>query len=238
MTTISRALVDPHGRPYQDAVGEDSSGNKYVLITNSSGQLEVALISNTGVDIGDVDILSIAAGNNRIGTVSGVLKEVRTVKAIDASIGAYAVGDVVNDDDCSTTATYWTFTEVARANGAAGYIVGAILVNETENQAVQYDLFLFNAAPTGELTDNSANTNPIVADRSKYIGKIEFPISVAKGATVMTVAQATPSTYGNLPLPFKCGAAVDDIYGVLVTNTIYTQTATDDIEIILLIEQY
>lgn len=164
---------------------------------------------------------------------------IRTSKVIDASIGAYAIGDVVNDDDCSTTATYWTFLKVARTNGGSGKIIGASIFNETENLAVGYDFFLFNAAPTGQLTDNSANTNPIKGDMAKFIGKIEFPTSVAKGATIATTSIASPSTsMGNLPLPFTCTATVDDIYGVLVTRSAYTQTATDDIEIALRIKQY
>lgn len=166
-----------------------------------------------------------------------ILREVRTSGVIDASDGAYTAGDVVGTDNCTTTSTYWTFTECTWKNGGKGYIVGATLTNETENQAVQYDLFLFNAAPTGETTDNAANTNPIKADRAKYLGKIEFPTSVAKGATVMTYTQASPSTTGNLPVAFQCGSTVDDLYGILVTNTAYTQTPTDDIEITLLIEE-
>ena len=180
----------------------------------------------------------LAAGTARIGTVSGVLKEVRVVTVIDGGLGAYLAKDVVgNEDCCSTTATYMTFAAVTRANGTYGYIVGATLFNETENQAVQYDLHLFNAVPTGELRDNWPNTNPIKEDRAKYLGKIAFPSTIANGATVATTTQASPSTVGNLPMPFKT-VTVDDIYGVLVTNTAYTPTAGDSIDITLIIEQY
>jgi len=183
-------------------------------------------------------LVVLGAGTNRIGQVSGTLKEVRVAQVIDGSLGAYAAGDVVGADDCCTTlAVAWEF-DVARVAGGYGYIVGATLVNETENQAVQYDMLVFNATPTGELRDNAANTNPVKADRSKYLGTISFPYSVAKGATVATYTQATPSTVGNLPLAFKCAAEDTKIYTVLVTNTAYTQTATDDIEITLEIDQY
>ncbi len=167
----------------------------------------------------------------------GILKEVRVSQVIDGSLGAYTAGDVVGADDCCTTlAVVWTF-DVARVSGGYGYIVGASLVNETENQAVQYDLLLFNATPTGELRDNAANDNPLKGDRSKFIGVVEFPLSVAKGTTVATYTEATPSTPGRLPKAFKCAAGTTSILGVLVTNTAYTQSATDDIEITLLIEQ-
>lgn len=205
---------------------KDGSGTWYIPLVDADGKIIMSPVA-------------LPAGDNRIGTVSGVLKEVRVSQVIDGSLGAYTAGDVVGADDCCTTlAIVWTF-DVARVAGGYGYIVGASLVNETENQAVQYDLLLFNATPTGELRDNAANTNPLLGDRSKYLGLISFPFSVARGATVATYTQASPATpNSNLPMPFKCAAGVTTILGVLVTNTAYTQTATDDIEIALEIEQY
>lgn len=166
------------------------------------------------------------------------LKEVRTVMVIDASEGAFSAGDVVSDEDCTTgTANYWTFAAVVDLYGGCGYIVKATLVSETENQAVQYDLLLFNAAPTGQLQGGLANTNPLKGDRSSYLGTISFPQSTARGSTVATYTEASPSTVGNLPMAFRCGSTTTDIYGVLVTRTGYTHTNTDDIEIALFIEQ-
>ena len=166
-------------------------------------------------------------------------KEVRTAVVIDASEGAFGIGDVVsNEDCCSTTATYWTFSDVARENGGYFYITGALLISETENQAVQYDLLLFNAAPTGNLVGGLANDNPLKADRSKWLGKLAFITTEANGATVASFTEISPSTPGNAPKLMKCGSSLKDIYGVLVTNTAYTHTDTDDIEITLLVERY
>jgi len=164
------------------------------------------------------------------------LREIRTSKAIDASIGAYTANDVVNDDDCSTTATAWTFTQMASGNNRTGSIIGATIFSESESVTPRLTLYLFNATPTGELTDNSANTNPIKGDRTKYIGAIDFPSLESVGTTAST-ATISGSTVGNLPLSFKCAAADDDLYGVLVTRDAFTQTATDDIEIVLMVEQ-
>ncbi len=169
----------------------------------------------------------------------GTLKAVSVEQVIDASLGAYAVGDVVGADDCCTTlAITWNF-DIGRAVGEYIEIIGATLANETENQAAQYDLLLFNATPTGELRDNAANTNPIKADDAKYLGMISFPYSVAKGATVATYTEATPGDgVSKVPKAIKCAAADTKLYGVLVTNTIYTQTAGDVIRITLLALQY
>ena len=120
--------------------------------------------------------------------------------------------------------------------GGSGKILEATLFNETENQAVQYDFIGFNATPTGELKDAEANTNPLPADRLKWIGTIPFPFSIARGAAIATVTQATPSTSGRLPMTYKCADDSSILQFVLVTNTAYTQTATDDITITLKIK--
>ena len=126
---------------------------------------------------------------------------------------------------------------MVRVNGAAGYIMGARLFNETENQAVQYDLILSTEPPTGEMRDNYANTTPLET-QTGYVGKITFPQSTAGGATVATTTEVGPSTVGRVPKAFKCESDDDALYGVLVTNTIYTQTGGDNIKITLSVEQY
>ncbi len=159
--------------------------------------------------------------------------ETRVAKAI-AAAGAYGANDVVNDDACSTTATYWTFTGMAAANGGYGVIDYATIFSETENISPRLTLILFNAVPTGELTDNAVNTNPIKGDRSKRVGEIAWAALDAVSASVASVQDATPSTVGKMPLFYKCAAGSTTLYGVLKTLDVFTQTATDDIEIALL----
>uniref|UniRef100_A0A6M3JXZ2 Uncharacterized protein n=1 Tax=viral metagenome TaxID=1070528 RepID=A0A6M3JXZ2_9ZZZZ len=171
--------------------------------------------------------------------LSNKIKEVRVTKVIDGGLGAYEANDVVsNEDCCSTTATCWTFSEVARANGAYGKIVGATIVSESEGVVPVLTLFLFNATPTSNLIDNAANTAPDCNDLAKYVGKIVFPALVSLGTTDST-STITPSlATGNLPLAFKCASDADDLFGILVTSTIFTQTAGDDMTVILLVEQH
>jgi len=213
MATIGASLFDSQGRPCQDAVGEDSSGNKYVLRVNSSGQLEAS--------------------------VMGIPFSVKEVQVIDAVLGAYTAGDVVGVDDCcTTTALAWEW-DVARVAGGYVLLTNVELFNDTENQAVQYDVILFNADPTGEHRDNFPNDNPLKADRLKYLCTINLPYSVARGATVATHTSASPSTTGGLPKIVKCAAGSTKIYGILVTRTAYTQTVSaDEIEITLSGECY
>lgn len=167
--------------------------------------------------------------------LKGIPQPVIVEQVIDGSVGAYTAGDVVGADDCcSTLAIPWRFdlADIIRPGGS-GHIIAAELFNETENLAVQYDLLLFNATPTGDLRDNAANDNPLKGDKNKSFRKIEFQYSVAKGSTVATTTEATPSTVGGLSKPFICAKGDTKLYGVLVTNTAYTQTAGDVIRITL-----
>ncbi len=163
--------------------------------------------------------------------------EVRVAKVIESTIGPFGANDVVNDDACETTATYWTFSDMALHVGGGGRVVSASIFSESENISPRLTLYLFNAAPTGIMATNSVNTNPVPADRSKYVNQIDFPALDAVSSGVSSISVATPSTVGNLPLSFQCGAALADLYGVLVTRDAFTQTDTDDIEIVLMVEQ-
>jgi len=231
MTAYNEDLFDINGRVIRSIVSntaKDGSGTSLFPVLDSDGHTQV-------------DILSITAGDNRIGIVRPDIKEVRVAKAIDASVGAYAAGDMVNDDDCCTAAVPWEIAGAANAAGGYGAIWGVRLFNETPNLAVQYELLIFNAVPAGtgvEFTDNVANMHPHRLDRAKWVREILMPASVARGATVATYVSASPSSSGKLPLFYKCAAASTTLYFVLVTRTAYTQTATYDIEIAFDIEHF
>lgn len=168
---------------------------------------------------------------------TGVLKEVRVTKNIITG-GTYAVGDVISEQVTNGAGTAWTFAEVARVNGGYGYITGAVAISQTPNITPSFALLIFNATPTGELDDNAGNTSPVDADLAKFVGAIEFPSMNPVGTSSNSWAIASPSTTGNLPLPFKCAAAADDLLGILVTRSIFTQVAADNMTVVLLVEQY
>jgi len=168
--------------------------------------------------------------------VQSLTKEIRTSKVIDGGLGAYAANDVVsNEDCCATTATCWTFENVVRENGGTGEIRAAILVSESEGIVPLLTFFFFNAIPTSNLIDNAPNTAPDCADILKFIGKADFTALESLGTTD-SMSIITPSTPGGLPLPFKCAAGDRNIYAILVTRTIFTQSASDDIYAILSVE--
>jgi len=165
-----------------------------------------------------------------------ILKTVTTTVALEAAV-AYTANDVLSQSDTDTHGTAWTFSSCARSNSRGGTIVTAIAQSESESVTPRLTLFLFNATPAGcELDDNATNTCPDSIDLTGFVGKIDFPAMESLGTTD-SVAVATSSTYGNLPLTFTCASDDDDLYGVLVTRDGFTQTATDDMTIKLVIEQ-
>lgn len=156
---------------------------------------------------------------------------VSTTKAIVAA-GDYAAQDVISNSTSAGTA--WTFSDVVKYDGGSGTIVKAIVLCQTTNQAHGVTLYLFNATPTGALNDNLANTNPLYADASKYIGKIEFPAFGDLGdASAASDSWVVPGV-GGCPLPFICAVGANDIYGVLVARDAFTNEVAGHSYIIIL----
>ena len=162
-----------------------------------------------------------------------LLKKVSVTKALIG--GAYAIKDVLSESATNAVGTAWTFTALARSNFRGGYIVRAQAISETTNITPRLTLFLYNVLPTSELDDNAANTALLHADLSKYVGRIDFPAMEDLGGDSMAIA--TPSTYGNLPMSFITATNTNVLYGILVTRDAFTQGAGDDMTVILECEQ-
>jgi len=164
------------------------------------------------------------------------LVSVGVTKAL-ASATAYHAEDVMSESASNGVGTSWLFAAIAKVNGGTGYIVKAHAICETTAVTPRITLFLFNATPTSELDDHAANTALLHADLANYVGKIDFPAMEDLG-TGDSEALATPSTTGNLPLAFQCATAADDLIGIAVTRDAFTNTAGNDLRIILTTEQY
>ncbi len=199
----------------------------------------VRLVTEAGESVADdtadaIKVLPVnPAGTSYIG---GILKSVSVTKVLVAAT-TYDAGDVLSESATNGVGTAWTFSAIARANGAKGYITKAHVISETTAITPKLVLYLFKATPTCELDDHAANTALLHADLANYIGRIDFP-ALSEHGTGDAEALATPSTYGNLPMEFECASDADDFYGVLVTLDDFTQDAGDDMTIVLTVEQY
>jgi hypothetical protein len=140
-----------------------------------------------------------------------------------AAAGDYAAEDVMCEN--ATTGQPWLFPNMALVNGGSGSIIKAQAFWETTALTPRLTVYLYNALPTCELRDNVANTGPLAADLPSYVGRIDFPALEDLGG--MSTAIATPSTYGNLPLFYKCGNTLTSLWGIVVTRDAVTGEAAN-----------
>jgi len=211
------------------------------LLTGTILAAGTALIGKVGIDqvtanANEVVVKSITAGATRIGTVSGVVKTVSVTKVLE-SAAAYTIGDVLSETDTASEGTAWTFAAIFRANNTGGYITKVHAICETTNVKPRLVVFFFKATPTCELDDNAANTALLHADLANYLGKVDLPAMEDIG-TGDSESMATPSTYGNLPLWVDSASDADDLIVVVATRDAFTNTAGNDLTIVISLEQY
>jgi len=178
------------------------------------------LAANSGVDIGDVDVTSIAAGENHLGMVGGNATVVTVTPTLTVH-ATYAAGDYVGE-----SATPMTFAACARVNGGTGKITGAVLIDYAL-QSVPCELWLFDQTVTPP--NDSAAWSISDADALKCCGVIPFTVYYASALNSVSPAS-------NLSIPFKIGSAAVALFGCLVTRGAPAY-ASGDVSVRLFIDQ-
>jgi hypothetical protein len=114
--------------------------------TNAIGKLA----ANSGVDIGDVDVTSISAGENHLGQVSGHSDVVSLTMTLDTS--AYASGDVIADTQT---------VSVMRVNDGRAILQNLTIIDEDDQGAAftVYFLKANNALGTENAAPNISDAN-------------------------------------------------------------------------------
>jgi len=159
------------------------------------------LAANSGVDIGDVDILSIAAGENVIGLVGASDIVVTVTPTLDTN--AYASGDLLFDS-----------TAVAAAVRANGYcaILQSVTIIDKADQKVAFTLLVADTE-TDFGTLNSA-PDPDDTEAATVIGWV--PIAVAD---YVDLGGAAVACIKNIGLVCKAGAATTSLYIAAINGT-------------------
>lgn len=142
--------------------------------TNAIGKLA----ANSGVDIGDVDVLSIAAGENHLGKVGGNATVVTVALTLDTS--AYASGDLLADAQVVTNAM--------RANDATGLLTSLVVVDE-DDQGAAFDIYILDA----NVSLGTENAAPSVSDADARNILARIPVSTSDYADLGGVRIARPS---------------------------------------------
>lgn len=139
----------------------------------------------------------------------------------------YAAGDQVTSDPADAI----TFSGMGRSVGGSGYVIQAICIDSAA-QATKPNLrlYLFSDAPTPN-NDNEAWA-PSDADMLNLIGYVEFS-SWEVGNSTVGAGGNCASIVENLTIPFECGLASDEIYGLLVERGTYTPVAQEVFKVVL-----
>ena len=178
----------------------------------------VTLATNVGLpagtaNIGDVDILTIAAGETHIGATGG--NSVISVSSPVMSVaGAYATGDYIG-----TTTTPQAFTLVTRNPGGTSILKSIIISDKNTTAAVALELWVFSATFVAP-TDNAA-WSITDAENETCLGVI--PISASKWYASALNKQYTDDTLALVIKP----AVTSLFYAVVARGTTPAWTSLD-----------
>lgn len=158
------------------------------------------------------DILDVVMG---LKTIVGVVIDSKLL----AATTNYAAEDAMSES--ATAGTAYHFRDMARRKDGSGVIEKAQVFCSTTALTPRVTLYLFSKLPTTNLYDNVANAAPSASDHPSFEGQIDFPALEDLGGGSASIV--TPSTVGNLPLPYKCEDG--NLYGIAVTRDAITGEA-------------
>jgi hypothetical protein len=154
-----------------------------------------------------------------------------------ADTTAYAAGDSVSNSTTAPTAMAFL---AARFAGGGGIITAAHFLDDS-NPATKptFELWLFGGAAAPTPTNDNAAIAWSDADVANLIGVIEFlqaevRVGSSAGNNVCTGRMGTSHTFR---LPFRCDAAQQNIWGMVVVRTAYTPANAGTLRFKLSIEQ-
>lgn len=176
--------------------------------TNAIGKLA----ANSGIDIGDVDVTSIAAGENHLGKFGGETVVVTPTVTVSASPD-YSSGDSIGGKI--------TLTNAVRVSGGTG-VLQSIVITDKANQSPEGTILIFDADPSAAtITDNAAFV--FSTDVTKVIASV--PVVTADYATINSTSVATLSNLGRVVK----AASGTSLYAAFVTTTAANLASTSDI---------
>ena len=177
----------------------------------------------------------LSASNADILQVTGRRREVRVEKSIEANGSAHAAGDIMSETDTNGAGTAWVFNNVVSKDGGSGNIIMAKANTEVESQTERIALQVYTRTPTCELDDNAAAASPNPADSPYFVDEIELPALRSRGDN--SFSAATPSTVGNIPIPFICEGDSKALHIVVIAVDATTHTATEKLAITIITEE-
>lgn len=231
MTTVSASDVFNERYPNYDGTLDVEIIGALPAGTETIGKLA----ANSGVDIGDVDVTSIAAGENHLGEMGGALIKVSTEFTRPADTAIYTAGDVVSNSTSATT--FMAFSSLGRVAAGSGYIVRASLTTDKKSITPRFRVHLFNALNSALSTAVPADNVPLIekyADASFRLGSFDLPaMATAADTTNSDMSRAMDNT---LRHPVTFAAASQTLYAVLETLDAFTPASGQKFRLTLVLD--
>jgi hypothetical protein len=199
-----------------------------------ANSLPVTLASDQGAVPVTVST-ALPAGENHLGAIGGNTAIVMATQTRPANTTTYASGQVVSNS--TTAATALAFTGCARVNAGTGLIVGATLLDQT-NQTTKgsYELWLFAGAAAPAMQNDGSAFAPANGDAANLVAV--FPFSLGYNGNPAATTSGNVFFMGDVAnKPFKCGTGVTTLWGVLVVRNGYIPISGEVYTVTLMIAQ-
>ena len=191
----------------------DTNGQQIIDVATTNNNLYAAVIAAT------------PAGENHVGEIGSNQIKVQVAQTVTAS--AYSAGNALGG--LMTVANAARVSGAAGAGGTGGILTGLQLNSKTIQSAVQVDVFIFDANPTGSTCTDKTAFVIATADFDKVVGILTIPSTPANGAgwfgATTTGAVGIPSYF---PVAYDLASSTS-IYACAVVRAAITPAATTDV---------
>lgn len=140
---------------------------------------------------------------------------------VTGDTNAYASGDNVGG--------LLTLTDVVSPSRPYGIIRGVTIINDTVSASTPFDVFFFNANPSGTTISNNGAQSIASADQAKVVGVIHCSDITSDGACTVHQSQS-------LAIPFSLSDSTK-LYATIVVRSSMTLGAATDVVLLVHIQQ-
>lgn len=151
----------------------------------------------------------------------------------EANATAYTAGDIVSAA-AATVVPGMAFTNITRAIGIGGYIVGARLQTDTKSVTPRFRVHLYNDN-TATVSGDNLPARLLYSEISKRIGYFDLAAMITPADTSNSTQSGTLDL-STLRLPFVPAAASRTIYAALETLDAFTPVSASKFTLTLIVE--
>lgn len=211
--------------------GTYSAATKLVNSDIDIGNVDVDSIAAGNNNIGNVDIASIASGEAHIGEIGGHIDTVQAEFTRENNATPYSAGDIISSSAASPVV--FEMPLAFRIAGGSGYIVGCRITFNVKSVIPRLRAHLFNAANPTIAGDNLQHKE-LYADAAKRLGFFELDAMVTAADTGNS--DMSRASKMDLRIPVAAAPGTRSIWILIETLDAVTLTALSKVSITLSID--